>query len=369
MLAPKAEELIANPYRHSGRVGAEKFFEEGFERVFARARGSASEDFPITVYYAFKQAELESEGVASTGWATILEGMIRGGWAITATWPVRTEMASRMIASGANALASSIVLVLRPRHKAASQTTRRGFLAALKRELPRALEKMREGAIAPVDLAQATIGPGMAVFSGFQRVVENDGSDMSVKTALALINQMLDEVLAEQEGNLDADTRFCLKWYEQYGWAKAAFGDADVLARAYNTSVRGLADAGVLTQGEGLVQLKRPQDLATSWNPLTDHRISVWEVTLQLARVLSAEGGGLEAAAQLLAGATTRSEVDVESVQRLAYRLYEMTQKSRPDDARLFNLLGGSWADLRQAAGRVQLRPAVQDGLDFEGEG
>ncbi len=368
MLVPKAEELVANPYRHGGRDGAARFFEAGFERVFCRARESASEEFPITVYYAFKQSELQQEGISSTGWATILEGMIRGGWAITATWPVRSERAGRMISVGTNALASSIVLVLRPRHETAGQTTRRGFLAALKRQLPAALERMSEGAIAPVDLAQATIGPGMAVFSGFQRVVENDGSDMSVKTALALINQMLDEVLAEQEGDLDSDTRFCLKWYEQYGWAKAAFGAADVLARAYNTSVPGLADAGVLTQGDGVVQLVRPQDLPASWNPVTDHRISVWEVTLQLARVLSAENGGIEAAAKLMAAAGSRSEVDVESVQRLAYRLYEMTQKSRPDDARLFNLLGGSWSDLTESAGRVRLGAAVQGSFDFGGE-
>ena len=368
MLVPKAEELVANPYRHGGRQGAESFFERGFERVFARAREGASEDFPITVFYAFKQAELDHEGIASTGWATILEGMIREGWAITATWPVRTEMGNRMIASGTNALASSIVLVLRPRHETAGQTTRRGFLSALKRELPGALEQMRAGAIAPVDLAQATIGPGMAVFSGFHRVVENDGSDMSVKTALALINQVLDEVLAEQEGDLDSDTRFCLKWYEQYAWDKAPFGDADVLARAYNTSVLGLADSGVLTQGEGVVRLVRPQHLPTSWNPLTDHRISVWEVTCHLARVLAAEDGGIEVAARLMTAAGTRSEVDLEAVQRLAYRLYEMTQKSRPDDARLFNLLGGSWSEVTEAMGRVQLAQAVQSGFDFEGE-
>lgn len=368
MLVPKAEELVANPYRHNGKDGAEKFFEKGFELVFALAREGASDDFPITVYYAFKQSELEQEGISSTGWATILEGMIREGWAITATWPVRSERAGRMISVGTNALSSSIVLVLRPRHETAGQTTRRGFIAALKREMPAALERMREGSIAPVDLAQATIGPGMAVFSGFQRVVENDGSDMSVKTALALINQMLDEVLAEQEGDLDSDTRFCLKWYEQYGWAKAPFGEADVLARAYNTSVRGLADAGVLTQGEGVVQLVRPQELPASWNPVTDHRISVWEVTLQLARVLSAEDGGLQSAGRLMAAAGSRTEVDVESVQRLAYRLYEMTQKSRPDDARLFNLLGGSWSDLTEAAGRVRLGAAVQGSFDFGGD-
>jgi len=366
MLVPKAEELVASPYRHDGREGAERFFEDGFERVFAKARDGATDEFPVTVYYAFKQAELDHEGIASTGWATILQGMIRAGWAITATWPVRSERSARMISLGTNALASSIVLVLRPRRENAGQTTRRGFLAALKRELPLALEQMREGAIAPVDLAQATIGPGMAVFSGYHRVIENDGSEMSVKTALALINQVLDEVLAEQEGDLDADTRFCLKWYEQYGWGKAPFGEADVLARAYNTSVRGLADAGVLAQGEGIVQLLRPQDLSASWNPVTDHRISVWEVTLQVARALSAEDGGLPAAARLMAAAGTRAEVDVESVQRLAYRLYEMTQKSRPDDARLFNLLGGSWADLTQATGRAQPATESQGSFDFE---
>lgn len=369
MLVPKAEELVANPYRHGSRDGAEKFFEAGFERVFARAREGASDEFPITVYYAFKQSELEQEGISSTGWATILGAMIQSGWAITATWPVRSERGGRMISVGTNALASSIVLVLRPRHETAGQTTRRGFLTALKRELPAALERMRQGAIAPVDLAQATIGPGMAVFSGFHRVVENDGSDMSVKTALVLINQLLDEVLSEQEGDLDSDTRFCLKWYEQYGWAKAPFGEADVLARAYNTSIRGLADAGVLKQGEGVVQLLPPRDLPASWNPVTDHRISVWEVTLQLARVLSVEEGGLQAAGELMAAAGSRSEVDVESVQRLAYRLYEMTQKSRPDDARLFNLLGGSWSDLTEAAGRVRLGAAVQGSFDFGGEG
>ncbi len=369
ILTPHAEELVANPYRHGGARGAEAFFEKGFEHVFAHLREGLTEDFPVTVYYAFKQAELEHEGIASTGWATILEGIIRAGWAISATWPVRSERRGRMNAIGTNSLASSIVLVLRPRQETAGQTTRRGFIAALKRELPSALERMREGAIAPVDLAQATIGPGMAVFSSHDRVVENDGSDMSVKTALVLINQVLDEVLADQEGDLDADTRFCLKWYEQYGWAKASFGSADVLARAYNTSVRGLADAGVLTQGEGVVQLVRPQELPTSWNPATDHRISVWEVTLQLARVLSAEDGGIEPAAKLMAAAGSRSEVDVESVQRLAYRLYEMTQKSRQDDARLFNLLGGSWTDLTQAAGRVQNRPAVQGSFDFGDEG
>lgn len=368
MLVPKAEELVANPYRHGGRDCAEKFFETGFENVFARARQAASNDYPITVYYAFKQSELKAEGVTSTGWATILEGMIREGWTVVATWPVRTEMASRMIASGTNALASSIVLVLRPRHETAGQTTRRGFLTALRRELPEALEKLRQGAIAPVDLTQATIGPGMAVFSSYSRVVENDGSDMNVKAALMLINQALDEVLAEGEGDLDADTRFCIKWYEQYGWGRGSFGDADVLARSYNTSVRGIADSGALTQGEGVVQLIAPEDLPVDWDPAKDARISAWEVMCHLGRVLSAEDGGLQAAGKLMAAATTRPELDGEAVQRLAYRLYEMTKTSRTDDARLFNLVGGSWTDLTEAAGRVRGPDAVQTEIDFEDE-
>lgn len=368
MLVPKAEELVANRYRHGGSDGAEKFFETGFERVFARAREAASDDFPITVYYAFKQSELSAEGITSTGWATILAGMIREGWAITATWPVRSERGSRMLAVGTNALASSILLVLRPRHETAGQTTRRGFLAALRRELPTALERLRQGAIAPVDLTQATIGPGMAVFSRFTRVVENDGNDMSVKAALRLINQALDEVLAEGEGDLDPDTRFCLKWYEQYGWGKGLFGDADVLARSYNTSVRGVADSGVLTQGEGIVQLIAPESLPESWDPAKDDRISVWEVMCHLGRLLSAEDGGVEPAAKLMAAAATRPEIDLEAVQRLAYRLYEMTKSSRTDDARLFNLVGGSWTDLTEAADRVRAPDAVQAEIDFEDE-
>ncbi|OBB45421.1 DUF1156 domain-containing protein [Mycobacterium sp. 852002-51961_SCH5331710] len=369
ILVPKAEELVANPFRHGGTDGAEKFFEAGFERVFARARAGASDEYPITVYYAFKQSELATEGVTSTGWATILEGMIREGWAITATWPVRSERSGRMISVGRNALASSIVLVLRPRHETAGQTTRRGFLAALRRELPEALEKLRQGAIAPVDLTQATIGPGMAVFSSYTRVVENDGTDMTVKAALTLINQALDEVLAEGEGDLDADSRFCLKWYEQYGWDKGNFGNADVLARSYNTSVRGIADSGVLKQGEGVVQLIAPEDLSKSWDPAKDDRISVWEVMCHLGRLLSAEDGGVEPAAKLMVAAAARPEIDLGAVQRLAYRLYEMTNNSRTSDARLFNMIGGSWTDLTEVAGRAHGPEAVQAAIDFENEG
>lgn len=363
LLVPKAEELVANQYRHGGKAEAEAFFEDGFFRIFATARQAADGDFPITVYYAFKQQERSAGNVLSTGWATILEGILRAGWSITATWPLLTESSRRLIASGTNALASSIVLALRPRNESAQATTRRGFLAALKAELPQALRDMQQGAIAPVDLAQSTIGPGMAVFSRYSKVVEADGSAMSVKTALALINQALDEVLAEQDGDLDADTRFCVKWYAQYGWSEKAFGEADVLARATNTSVDGLARGGVLTSRAGRVRLLPPQELRGNWSPDTDDRLSVWEATMHLARVL--ESGGLEAAGVLVPRVGQR--VDLETVQLLAYRLYEMTQSARPSDALLFNALGTSWSDLASVARRTEAtRRATQAGFDFD---
>lgn len=368
MLVPKDEELVANPYRHEGREGASQFFEKGFESVFKRARESASSNYPITVYYAFKQQELESEGVTSTGWATLLEGMIRSGWTITATWPVRSERAGRMISVGTNALASSIVLSLRPRSETSGPTSRRGFLTSLKAELPRALAEMQQGAIAPVDLAQSTIGPGMAIFSRYSSVLENDGTPMSVKTALSLINQVLDEILSQNDGDLDADSRFCLKWYLQNGWDAAPYGEADVLATATNTSVEGLRSAGVLTSGSGKVQLVRPGSLPSSWDPALDDRISVWEVTCHLARVLADEHGGIGPASNLLAAVRDRGDIDLEAVQMLAYRLYELTQDKRPEDARLFNALGGAWAELHSLAQTIETSTYEQGSLDIGDE-
>jgi putative DNA methylase len=289
--------------------------------------------------------------------------MIRSGWTITATWPIRSELGSRMMASGMNALASSIVLSLRPRRASAQAATRRSFIAELKSRLPQALREMQQGAIAPVDLAQSTIGPGMAVFSSYAKVVEADGSAMSVKTALALINQSLDEVLAEQDSDLDADTRFCLKWYTQYGWAEKSFGEADVLARATNTSVDGLARGGVLTSRAGRVRLLPPQELPSTWDPDADDRLSVWEAMMHLARLLDA--GGLEAAGALMLRVGQR--VDLDTVQLLAYRLYELTHSARPADALLFNALGTSWSDLSTVARRAAPNgPATQSAFDFD---
>lgn len=354
VLVPKAEELVANPYRHGGKDKAAQFFEAGFEQVFARARESANGDFPMTVYYAFKQQELESEGVASTGWATMLEGMIRSGWAITATWPVRSERAGRMISIGTNALASSIVLALRPRHELAEAVSRGAFVRALKAELPAAIAEMQQGAIAFVDFAQATIGPGMAIFSRYGEVRQADGSAMTVRQALLLINQVLDEVLADEDGDLDADTRFCLAWYEQYGWKSQDYGLAEGLAVKFDRAVDGIARGGVLSAKEGRVTLVRPTDLPSTWNPRTDDRISVWEVTCHLARAL--ETAGIDAAGGLMAGVKQRGDVDLEDVQRLALRLYRLAETKHPEDAGLFNALGSEWAAINEAAGRV---PAV----------
>lgn len=371
MLVPKAEELVANPYRHGGKDKAEEFFETGFEHVFGRARESANPDYPITVFYAFKQAELEKEGVVSTGWSTFLEGMIREGWTITSTWPVRSERGGRMISVGTNALASSIVLSLRPRPEGAPPSSRRAFLAALQAELPDALAKVREGGVAPVDLAQAAIGPGMAIYSRHSAVLEPDGSRMPVKTALALINQVLDEVQTEAEGELDADSRFALAWFAQYGWGAANYGEAEVLAKAMNTSVKGLVDGGVLNNPPGKVNLVRPADLPAHWDPRTDVRVSVWETTCHLARVLTDEHGGLEAAAALLATASTRTAdpVEPEAVQSLAFRLYTLADSKGAAESRAFNALGGSWTELTTAARDVRPEPRQGTFDDFATDG
>ncbi|WP_250287639.1 DUF1156 domain-containing protein [Streptomyces atroolivaceus] len=353
MLVPKAEELVANPYRHGGKASAEKFFEDGFQHVFARARQTASSNYPITIFYAFKQAELKKEGVASTGWSTFLEGMVRNGWTITATWPVRSERGGRMISVGTNALASSIVLALRPRETTAPATDRTGFLAALHADLDEALPRIREGAIAPADLRQTILGPGMAVFSRFSRVLEDDGSTMSVKTALALINQTFDALQNEHDAELDADSRFCLDWFRSYGWDTRPYGDAESLAVPLGLSVDGIARGGSLTSGAGKVALIKPQDLDPRWDPAHDDRLSLWEVTCHLARAYATEGR--EEAARLMA--EVKGRVDMDEVNRLATRLYELMESQDPSTAGLFNGLGGAWADV--SATSTTIRPAA----------
>jgi putative DNA methylase len=366
LLTPKADELIASPYRFEGsKARAEEHFETGFVRTFQRIRESHPTDVPITVFYAFKQAESDDGGLASTGWETMLNGLIEAGLTVTATWPMRTERSARSIGIGTNALASSIVLACRPREATAEATTRRGFLQSLKDELPTALREMQQGSVAPVDLAQAAIGPGMAVFTRYRTVVEADGSAMTVRTALALINQVLDEVLSEQEGDFDADTRFCVKWFSQFGWEEAESGTADTLSRATNTSVAGLDRGGVFRARAGRARLVPPEEMTIGWDPLADERVSVWEVVVRLARTL--DEGGAEEAAQLMAGAGQR--VDLDAAKELAYLLYSICEKRRwTQTALLFNGLGTSWSDLSAAArvGGALTPPPAQGALDFD---
>lgn len=365
MLTPKTEELIAAPHRFGGdKTKAEEHFERGFVRTFTRIREQQADGVPITVFYAFKQSESDEAGTASTGWETMLNGLIEAGLSVTATWPMRTERAGRSVGVGTNALASSIVLACRPRSNAAEATTRRGFIAALKDSLPGALRELQQGSVAPVDLAQAAIGPGMAVFTRYSRVVEADGSEMSVRTALALINQVLDETLSEQEGDFDTDTRFCLKWFSQYQWDEAESGTADVLARATNTSTEGLQRGGIFRAVAGKARLIAPADLRENWDPSTDLRTSVWEVTLHLAKAVSERGA--DAAATLMASAGQRVDLDV--VKELAYLLYSICERRGwTSSALLFNGLGTSWIDLDAAARSAALKPAgVQGTFDYD---
>ncbi|HUY50830.1 MAG TPA: DUF1156 domain-containing protein [Streptosporangiaceae bacterium] len=367
MLTPKADELVADPFRHEGKAEAERFFQRSFEKVFQEIRKDTPSGYPITVFYAFKQAETDDDGHhASTGWETLLEGMLRAGWAVTATWPVRTEGVGRMRNQASNALASSIVLACRPRRDDAGVTDKRGLIAALREELPDALRKLLQGSIAPVDLPQAAIGPGMAMFSRYARINEPDGSAMQVRTALDLINQVLGEVQTEQEGDFGSDTRWCLEWFKSYGFDEGLFGDAETLSKAKNTSIGGLERAGVLSSRGGRVRLLSVVDIAGDYDPGRDDRVSEWEVVLHLAKRLSEQGG--EAAARLMVAA--RAVVDLDAVRELAYLLFSIAEKRGwAETARLFNGLGTSWSDLADDARKPGLaRTDVQDQLGFETE-
>ena len=366
MLVPKQEELVANSYRHGGKDGAREFFEHGFENVFKNAREAATSEYPITVYYAFKQAQADASGTASTGWETILGSMIRAGWTITATWPVRSELANRMIASGTNALASSIVLSLRPRPKAAPITDRRGFLGELRASLPESLRLLQQGAIAPVDLAQAAIGPGMAIFSKNSMVIEPSGEPMGVRDALRQINAILDEVLSEQEGDFDGDTRWCLAWFETHAFEVSAYGEAETLANAKNASVASLARSGVISSGGGKVKLFSPEELDEGYDPMADDRISLWEIVLHMAKALA--DTGLDSAGRILARAEERG-LDMTAAHELAYRLYAISEKRGLTQAGiLFNSLGSSWPEVRAAATAAASAapPTIDATLDFD---
>ena len=366
LAVPKSEELVATPYRHGSKESAETFFLDGMTQAMHRLADQAHPAFPVTIYYAFKQSEKKGdEGTASTGWETFLDAVIRAGFGISGTWPMRTELANRMIGSGTNALASSIVLVCRPRGTEASTATRREFITTLKAELPRALIHLQRGNIAPVDLAQAAIGPGMAVYTRYARVLDAEGKPLSVREALALINQTLDEALAEQEGDFDADSRWALTWFEQSGFAEGEYGVAEQLSKAKNTSVAGLVEAGILSSKAGKVRLLKPDELPADWDPANDPRLTAWEMVHHLIRVL--EAGGESAAAELAA----RLGAKAEAARELCYRLYTLCErKKRAAEALSYNALVQSWPEImRMVQSRSEESATVsQAGLFAEGE-
>jgi putative DNA methylase len=347
---PKEEELIASPYRHGSRAKAEDFFLKGMTQAIHRLAEQAHIAFPLTIYYAFKQSENEADtGVASTGWETFLKAVILAGLAVSGTWPVRTEREGRSIGIGTNALASSIVLACRPRAADAPTTTRREFVSALHRELPPALRHLQAGNVAPVDLAQAAIGPGMAVFTRYAKVLDAQGNTLSVREALALINETLDTALAEQEGDFDPDSRWALAWFEQYGFTEGEYGVAEVLSKAKVTSIQGLVEAGIVDSGGGKVRLLQSEELDSDWDPATDSRLTNWEMTHHLIRALAiSEADAAALVAKLGAKAETARE--------LAYRLYTLCErKKRAADALAYNTLVQSWPELVRLA---QERPS-----------
>jgi putative DNA methylase len=341
---PKAEELVATPYRHGSREKAETFFLDGMTQAMHNLAEKAHPAFPVTIYYAFKQSETKADGdTSSTGWETFLQAVLDAGFAITGTWPMRTERDARSIGIGTNALASSIVLVCRQRSIDASTIGRRAFIRELNAALPEALLDMTRGGVsspvAPVDLSQAIIGPGMAIFSQYGAVLEADGSKMSVKTALQLINRFL------AEDDFDHDTQFCLAWFEHKGWAAGKFGDADVLARAKGTSVDGLRVSGVIESSGGELRLLRWAEMPADWSPETDVRTPIWEALHQLIGAISK--GGESAAGALLARMPARAE----PIRALAYRLYTLCERlGKAEDARAYNELIGAWSGIESAA-------------------
>jgi putative DNA methylase len=344
MAAPKDEELVATPYRHGTKDRAEAFFLEGMTTAMHKLAEQVHPTFPVTIYYAFKQSETSDlEGTSSSGWETFLEAVLQAGLVITGTWPMRSEQAERLIGKSANALASSIVLVCRKRSSDAPTISRRDFLRELNNVLPQALLDMTRGGdnspVAPVDLSQAIIGPGMAIFSQYAAVLEADGKPMSVRTALQLINRFF------AEDDFDHDTQFCLYWFDSVGWASGKFGDADVLARAKGTSVGGLVEAGVVESSGGNLRLLRWAELPKDWSPETDNRLPIWEALHHLIRALNQDGES--AAGSLLARIPSRAE----SMRALAYRLYTLCErKGWAEEARGYNELVAAWSGIELAA-------------------
>ena len=345
MLVPKSEELVADYKRHNGKDVADEFFLNGMMNVMRHMATQGRKDFPATIYYAFRQGEADEEGVASKGWSTFLQAVIGAGYQVGATWPVRTESVIGL-KKNKNALATSVVLSCRPRTVGAVTVSRSEFIRSLKRELPEAMREMHRGSIAPVDIPQASIGPGIGIFSRYEAVIESDDSHMSVWSALQIINHALDEFLAEQEGDFDPATRFCLTWFTQNGYDKGPFGDADNLARARGISVDSVKQAGIIESSAGKVRIFRRHELQKDWEPSTDTPPTVWECCQYLARTLENEG---EAAAALLMKKLGSDRA--EAAKDLAYHVHKWSDAK---EATAYNALIAVWADLTRIAATIQ---------------
>ncbi len=368
LVTPKADELIATPYRHGGsRERATEFFETGLRRVFARMRDQGLPEYPTTIYYAFKQSETEEsddedEGfeTASTGWETMLQGLVDSGFAINGTWPSRTELARRFVGQDANALASCIVLVCRQRGEDVETIHRRQFLSLLRQELKPALIKLTQGNVAPVDLAQAAIGPGMAVFSRYAAILEADGSPMRVRTALTLINQALDEALEEQEGWYDPETRWAVTWFTQRGFSDGPSGEAILLSTAKDTALNAMERAGFIKAIGGKVKLLDREELATDYDPESDPKTTIWEATQYLVRELETHGE-VGAARMMRRYRETKADLDVERARELAYRLYAICDQKRwTNEARGYNALVLSWSDIEAVSQKDEAKWETQ---------
>ena len=360
---PKSEELVATPYRHGGKTQAETFFLSGMTEAISQLSRQSENDYPTTIYYAFKQSEIDQEGISSTGWATFLQAVIYAGFAVVGTWPVRTERAARTIALGTNALANSVVLVCRKREDSAETISRAEFVGAIKRELPPAIEELQKANISPADMAQSAIGPGMAVFSCCKAVLEADDSPMTVKTALQLINRELDEYLGGIQGVFDADTRFAITWFEQNGMAAGDYGTANSIATARGISVDSVKHAGIVKSAAGKVRILKRDEIDTDWDPAADTHLTVWECCQHLIREL--EQGGERAAALLL---QKIGPARADEAKDLAYCLYDICTNKRRNagEAASYNGLIAVWSELtRQAAAIHDTRGDLQGSMEL----
>ena len=363
LATPKSEELVASPYRHGGKEAAESFFLDGMSKAIAGMARQSSPDYPATIYYAFKQSEIAQEGISSTGWATFLQAVLEAGYAVVGTWPMRTEMANRMIASGANALANSVVLVCRKREGRAETISRAEFMGALKRELPPAIEELQKANISPADMPQSAIGPGMGIFSRCEAVLEADDSPMTVKTALQLINRELDEYLGGIQGEFDAETRFAITWFEQNGLAAGDYGTANSIAMARGIAVDGVKHAGIVESTAGKVRILKRAEIDADWDPAVDAHLTVWECCQHLIREL--EEGGEQAAALLL---RKIGPAHADAAKDLAYCLYDICANKRRNagEAASYNGLIAVWSELtRQAAAIHDTRGDLQGSLEL----